>query len=156
VVEGHPTSSLNLRAVVVDTEHATCIPTRLRNQASSYCTPKPHLTHRYNLYYYNNMSEAAKPDPAADQVANPGATLVKDETAKVTTDKASDKATTESKDDKPLAEKATEAAAAVKDNVFSMFGGGPAKVKKEEADDVDEPSGASKPKGEVLALINYV
>jgi len=100
------------------------------------------------LYYYNNMSEAAKPDPAADQVANPGATLVKDETAKVTTDKASDKATTESKDDKPLAEKATEAAAAVKDNVFSMFGGGPAKVKKEEADDVDEPSGASKPKSE--------
>jgi len=94
------------------------------------------------------MSEAAKPDPAADQVANPGATLVKDETAKVTTDKASDKATTESKDDKPLTEKATEAAAAVKDNVFSMFGGGPAKVKKEEADDVDEPSGASKPKGE--------
>ncbi|KAI4627120.1 uncharacterized protein J4E87_004462 [Alternaria ethzedia] len=96
------------------------------------------------------MSEAAKPDPAAEQIANPAATLVQDETAKVTTDKASDKpeTTTESKDDKPITEKATEAAAAVKDNVFSMFGGGPAKVKKEEADDVDEPSGASKPKGE--------
>jgi Ran-binding protein 1 len=97
------------------------------------------------------MSDVAKPDPAADQTANPGATLVKDETAKVTTDKAADKpeTTTETKDDKPLAEKAADAAAAVKDNVFSMFGGGPAKVKKEEVDDADEPSGASKPKGEV-------
>jgi Ran-binding protein 1 len=95
------------------------------------------------------MSDVAKPDPAADQVANPGATLVKDETAKVTTDIAANKeTTTETKDDKPITEKATEAAtaaaAAVKDNVFSMFGGGPAKVKKEEVDDADEPSGATK------------
>ncbi|KAF2028626.1 ran-specific GTPase-activating protein 1 [Setomelanomma holmii] len=98
------------------------------------------------------MSEAAKPDPAADQVANPGATLVKDETEKVTTGIAANKPETtdkaEVKDDKPITEKATEAAssaaAAVKDNVFSMFGGGPAKVKKEEADDADEPSGATK------------
>ncbi|KAF1939718.1 ran-specific GTPase-activating protein 1 [Clathrospora elynae] len=99
------------------------------------------------------MSDVAKPDPAADQTAAPGATLVKDETAKVTTDKASDKAsTTAIKDDKPITEKATEAAtaaaAAVKDNVFSMFGGGPAKVKKEEVDDVNEPSGSSKTKAE--------
>jgi Ran-binding protein 1 len=95
------------------------------------------------------MSEAAKPDPAADQAANPAATLVQDETAKVTTDKAADKAetTTESTESKPITEKATEAAAAVKDNVFSMFGGGPAKAKKEE-DDVDEPSGSSKNKAE--------
>jgi Ran-binding protein 1 len=96
------------------------------------------------------MSDVAKPDPAADQVANPAATLVKDETAKVTTDIAANKpaATTETKDDKPITEKATEAAVAaattVKDNVFSMFGGGPAKVKKEEVDDTDEPSGATK------------
>lgn len=98
------------------------------------------------------MSDVAKPDPAADQVANPGATLVKDETAKVTTDIAANKP--ESKDDKPITEKATEAAssaaAAVKDNVFSMFGGGPAKVKKEEVDDADEPSGATKKNDEVL------
>ena len=67
------------------------------------------------------MSEAAKPDPAADQATNPGPTLVKDETAKVTTDKAADKA--ESTESKPVTEKATEAVAAVKDNVFSMFGG---------------------------------
>jgi Ran-binding protein 1 len=98
------------------------------------------------------MSDVAKPDPAADQVANPGATLVKDETAKVTTDIAANKAeTTETKDDKPITEKATEAAAAVKDNVFSMFGGGPAKVKKEEQDDADEPSGATK-KPEAVCL----
>lgn len=102
------------------------------------------------------MSDVAKPDPAADQTAAPGATLVKDETAKVTTDKASDKpetTTSTTTDDKPITEKATEAAtsaaAAVKDNVFSMFGGGPAKAKKEEADDVDEPSGATKKADEV-------
>jgi Ran-binding protein 1 len=102
------------------------------------------------------MSDVAKPDPAADQAANPSATLVKDETAKVTTDIAANKESTTaiSSDNKPLTEKATEAAtsaaAAVKDNVFSMFGGGPAKVKKEEAaDDIDEPSGATKKTDEV-------
>lgn len=108
------------------------------------------------------MSDVAKPDPAADQVANPAATLVKDETAKVTTDIAANKpdtTTSETKsDDKPLTEKATEAAssaaAAVKDNVFSMFGGGPAKVKKEEVDDADEPSGATKkPEATVCAVV---
>lgn len=97
----------------------------------------------------------AKPDPAAEQAVNPSATLVKDETAKVTTD------ITESKpaEDKPAASNVTETVAnaastattAVKDNVFSMFGGGPKKEKKEEVDDADEPSGASKPKGEVCA-----
>jgi Ran-binding protein 1 len=93
------------------------------------------------------MSDVAKPDPAAEQVANPGATLVQDETAKVTTDKLADKEAkpaAASSDDKPITEKATEAAAAVKDNVFSMFGGGPKKEKKEEADDVNDRSGSSK------------
>ncbi|KAF2643980.1 ran-specific GTPase-activating protein 1 [Massarina eburnea CBS 473.64] len=84
------------------------------------------------------MADAAKPDPAADQAAAPGATLVKDETAKV--------ADVDSKpaDDKPVTEKVTETATAVKDNVFSMFGGGPKKEKREEVDDVNEPSGATK------------
>lgn len=109
------------------------------------------------------MSDVAKPDPAADQAATSGPRLVEDETAKVTTGIAANKpettestestATKDVKNEKPITEKATEAAtsaaAAVKDNVFSMFGGGPAKVKKEEVDDADEPSGASKPKGEV-------
>lgn len=60
-------------------------------------------------------------------------------------------------EEKSVTEKATEAAlnAATKatDNVFSMFGGGPKKEKKEEADDVDEPSGSSKAKaGEEVSL----
>ncbi|KAJ8108258.1 hypothetical protein OPT61_g8297 [Boeremia exigua] len=96
------------------------------------------------------MSDVAKPDPAAEQVANPGATLVQDETAKVTTDKAADKEekpATASSDDKPVTEKATEAATAAKDNLFSMFGGGPKKEKKEEVDDANEPSGSSKAQG---------
>lgn len=41
---------------------------------------------------------------------------------------------------------ASSATTAVKDNVFSMFGGGPRKEKKETTDDVDEPSGSSKAK----------
>ncbi|KAL1297711.1 hypothetical protein AAFC00_006259 [Neodothiora populina] len=40
---------------------------------------------------------------------------------------------------------ASSAATAVKDNVFSMFGGGPKKEKKEETDEgADEPSGSAK------------
>lgn len=44
-----------------------------------------------------------------------------------------------------VAGQAANAASAVKENVFSMFGGGPKKEKKEEQDDgEDEPSGSSK------------
>lgn len=47
---------------------------------------------------------------------------------------------------------ATAAAAGVKDNVFSMFGGGAKKEKKEEpADDPSEPSGSSKAKRDAEA-----
>ena len=92
------------------------------------------------------MADTAKPDPAAEQTAAPGATLVKDETAKVTTDVTDSKPS--ATEDKPVTEKVTDAAAsattAVKDNVFSMFGGGPKKEKKEEEDDANEPSGATK------------
>ena len=95
----------------------------------------------------------AKPDPAAEQAVNPSATLQKDETAKVTTDITDPKPA----EDKPAASSVTETVAnaastattAVKDNVFSMFGGGPKKEKKEEDNDEDEPSGASKPKDAV-------
>ena len=38
------------------------------------------------------------------------------------------------------------AATTAKDNVFSMFGGGPKKETKKDEDDVDEPSGSSKAK----------
>lgn len=57
-------------------------------------------------------------------------------------------------EEKTVTEQATEAATAVKDNVFSMFGGGPKKEKKEETDEgANEPSGSSKAvkkEGEVL------
>lgn len=101
------------------------------------------------------MADAAKPDPSAEQAAALGPTLAKDETAKVTTDVTDPKPA----EDKPAASvtetvtnAASTATSAVKDNVFSMFGGGPKKEKKEEGDDVDEPSGASKPKGEVCVV----
>ena len=92
----------------------------------------------------------AKPDPAADQAAAPSATLQQDETAKVTTDVTGSKpaeGTTGSSVTDTVASAASTATAAVKDNVFSMFGGGPKKERKE-TEDVDEPSGASKPKDE--------
>lgn len=52
-------------------------------------------------------------------------------------------------EEKTVTEQATDAASsaatAVKDNVFSMFGGGPKKEKKEETDEgANEPSGSSK------------
>ncbi|KAF2865514.1 RanBP1 domain-containing protein [Massariosphaeria phaeospora] len=99
------------------------------------------------------MADSAKPDPAAEQVAASGPQLAKDETAKVTTDVADEPKATEEKPAsaaptvaETVTNTATSAATAVKDNVFSMFGGGPKKEKKEEVDDFDEPSGASKGK----------
>lgn len=97
-----------------------------------------------------------KPDPAAEQVqASPSATLQQDQTAKVTTDITDAKPAEEkpaaaaSTVTETVANAASTATTAVKDNVFSMFGGGPKKEKKEEVDDADEPSGASKPKAAV-------
>ena len=71
--------------------------------------------------------------------------LDKDTTEKATTEEA--------EGSKPATEAVTgtvdSAASAVKDNVFSMFGGGPKREKREEPDDVNEPSGSSKAKKEV-------
>lgn len=90
-----------------------------------------------------------KADPTAEQATAPGAKEVPEEAATATV-------TGEATQEKPAAaassvtETVTNAAAtatsAVKDNMFSMFGGGPKKEKREEADDADEPSGASKGK----------
>lgn len=55
--------------------------------------------------------------------------------------------TTENKpeEDKTVTEKATDAASAVKDNVFGMFGGGPKKeAKKEDPDEENDRSGSAK------------
>jgi len=68
--------------------------------------------------------------------------LDKDATEKLTTGTTSDDATKSTA--ATVTEKATAAGAAVKDNVFSMFGGGPQKEKKVEEDDVNERSGSSK------------
>lgn len=94
------------------------------------------------------MAESdTKADPAAQAASAEEPKLAKDETEKVTSGVTGqhDGATSES-----VTDKASNAASAVKENVFSMFGGGPKKEKKEEEDDVDEPSGSSKKKdGEV-------
>jgi Ran-binding protein 1 len=66
--------------------------------------------------------------------------LTKEVTTGVTVDNA-DKSATEK-----VAEKASVAGTTAKDNLFSMFGGGPKKEPKKEEEDVDEPSGSLKAK----------
>ncbi|EMC98197.1 hypothetical protein BAUCODRAFT_32195 [Baudoinia panamericana UAMH 10762] len=52
-------------------------------------------------------------------------------------------------DDKPLTEKAAETASAVKDNVFSMFGGGAKKeAKRDDEDEDNDRSGSAKAQAE--------
>ncbi|EON63973.1 hypothetical protein W97_03203 [Coniosporium apollinis CBS 100218] len=102
---------------------------------------------------------ATKLDPAAETSASAQPTLAKDETEKVTTavtedqksDDKTEKSTTEDKPAEPTGilgaatNAASTATAVVKDNVFSMFGGGAKREKKEEKDDESaEPSGSSK------------
>jgi len=60
------------------------------------------------------------------------------------TDTASKVASTVTDTTTTAASTIASAATAAKDNVFSMFGGGPKKETKPESDDVDEPSGSSK------------
>lgn len=122
-------------------------------------TPTSNPTHIFAHIPHSHpakMSEAPKLDPAAQQSAAPGATLVKDETEKVTTGVTEAPKPAEEKPAASAAETVTNAAstaaAAVKDNVFSMFGGGPKKEKKAEADDADEPSGVTKKAGDVSAM----
>jgi len=102
------------------------------------------------------MAEAdttVNPPEQTESTAEPK--LDKDTTEKPTTDEAEgNKPTTEAVTDKD-----NSAASAVKDNVFSMFGGGPKREKREEPDDVDEPSGSSKAKKEEavrVCLSHYI
>jgi Ran-binding protein 1 len=95
------------------------------------------------------MAEAdSKPVAVAQDTPATEPKAATEETKVETAEGASGAKDTESK---PITEKAGAAASAMKDNVFSMFGGGPKKEKKEEEDAVDEPSGSSKaqPKDEV-------
>lgn len=87
------------------------------------------------------MSDAAetKPDPTiTPEAAKPEETPATGEGEKTVTDAAADTA-------KEAADTVKDAATKTSDNVFSMFGGGPKKEKKEETDEgADEPSGSSK------------
>ena len=87
-----------------------------------------------------------KVDPAAQAASAQAPKLAQDETEKVTTGVTGEN---EGSTGETVPEKASNAASAVKENVFSMFGGGPKKEKKEEVDDVDELSGSSKKKDDV-------
>jgi Ran-binding protein 1 len=75
--------------------------------------------------------------PAADA----GPSLNEEATEKLTTG-----VTEKSEEEKPatITEKATAATTAVKDNVFSMFGGGPKKDKVEEEEGENDRSGSAK------------
>jgi hypothetical protein len=87
------------------------------------------------------MSDAAdtKPDPTiTPEAAKPEETPATGEGEKTVTEVAADTA-------KEAADTVKDAAANTSDTVFSMFGGGPKKEKKEETDEgADEPSGSSK------------
>ena len=99
------------------------------------------------------MAESAtKPDPAAEaSAASSGPKLAKDETEKVTSALTDEKKEAGEGDGKTLTEKAT---SAVKDSVFSMFGGGTKEKKegegegegdkKKDDDGEEEPSGSAK------------
>lgn len=92
-----------------------------------------------------------KQDPVAEQKASTEPKLAKDETNKVTRDvtesTANDGAQTSTGKPAPtfsgMATNAAQTATTTAGNVFSMFGGGPKKEKKEN-EEVDEPSGSSK------------
>lgn len=96
----------------------------------------------------------AKLDPAEETVASSEPRLAQPETELATNPKGNE--SLESADKQPAtytdmasnaAASATTAAVSMKDNVFSMFGGGAKKEKKAEAeDDTNEPSGSSKAK----------
>lgn len=90
-----------------------------------------------------------KPTPSADQTASSEPRLAQDET-KLATNPVGDESKEAPNTNATVTETVTNAAAGVKDSVFSMFGGGGKKEKKAEEDDdaKDEPSGSSKAKKE--------
>lgn len=98
------------------------------------------------------MSDAAetKPDPTtqAPEAEKPE-TIATSEGEKSVTEAATDAA-------KQTADTVKDAAAKTSDNVFSMFGGGPKKEKKEETDEgADEPSGSSKAQKEKEGEVSF-
>ena len=94
-----------------------------------------------------------KLDPAEEQVASSEPKLAQQETELVTNPKGPQEESATGDGEHPsYTQMATSAASGVKDNVFSMFGGGAKKEKKEEPeDDTNEPSGSSKAKKDAEA-----
>ena len=91
-------------------------------------------------------SELRKVDAETDLATNPKGdeSLEKPKDSSYSTI-ASNAANSAAETASSAAAQASATATSVKDNVFSMFGGGPKKEKKEE-EEVDEPSGSSKAK----------
>jgi len=81
-----------------------------------------------------------KHDPTVPSTEG-GPQLAKDETEKLTTEATEANA---EKTEPTITEKAAATTTQAKDNVFSMFGGGPKKEKREDEGDAEEPSGSSK------------
>lgn len=96
------------------------------------------------------MAESAPANVAPSGIpdADPAPKLVQEETKKLTED------ATKADDGAQPTSTVAAATETVKNEVFAMFGGGPKKEKKAEADDeADEPSGSSKAKKE--AEVSY-
>ncbi|KAJ8604560.1 hypothetical protein MRB53_041783 [Persea americana] len=79
-------------------------------------------------YAYKDISISIMPENTDPKASGESPAPVKDESAKEGT----------------LTEKANDAAAGMKSNVFSMFGGGAKKEKKEDVDEENDRSGSSK------------
>jgi len=90
----------------------------------------------------------ADTDPKLSKVTEPSAETEATKPTATATEGESKPAETAESASTGIATGAASAATAVKENVFSMFGGGPKREKKEEQEDVDEPSGSSKAKKE--------
>ena len=90
----------------------------------------------------------ADTDPKLSKVTEPSAETEASKPTATATEGESKPAETAESASAGITTGAASAATAVKENVFSMFGGGPKRDKKEEQDDVDEPSGSSKAKKE--------
>jgi len=90
----------------------------------------------------------ADTDPKLSKVTEPSAETEASKPTATATEGESKPAETAESASAGITTGAASAATAVKENVFSMFGGGPKREKKEEQEDVDEPSGSSKAKKE--------
>jgi len=91
----------------------------------------------------------ADTDPKLSKVTEPSAETEASKPTATATEGESKPAETAESASAGITTGAASAATAVKENVFSMFGGGPKREKKEEQeDDVNEPSGSSKAKKE--------